>query len=174
MFHCRPTISHVILNSMFEYSANLDLPLRPLLKITDQSASDVSVGLSHSTADRLFTYLGCCRQGNMAGKINPYDYEPEYSDDEDIGNVNVDKYEVRNAADVMSDCSEGNSPLPYLDLQCWQATNRLVSVWEISKHRQVRPSVRPPSLPPCLSAPPPLFRHNRVTATKFGTHIYAD
>ena len=24
----------------------------------------------------------------MAGKINPYDYEPEYSD-EDIGNVNV-------------------------------------------------------------------------------------
>ena len=29
----------------------------------------------------------------MAGKINPYDYEPEYSDDEDIGNVNVDKYE---------------------------------------------------------------------------------
>ena len=56
----------------------------------------------------------------MAGKINPYDYEPEYSDDEDIGNV--------------------NSPLSYLDLQCWQATNRLVSVWvlwEISKHRQV-------------------------------------
>ena len=49
----------------------------------------------------------------MAGKINPYDYEPEYSDDEDIGNVNVDKYEIRNSADVMtrlSDCSEGNSP----------------------------------------------------------------
>ena len=67
----------------------------------------------------------------MAGKINPYDYEPEYSDDEDIGNVNVDKYEIRNSADVMtrlSDCSEGNSPLSYLDLQCWQATNRLVSV----------------------------------------------
>ena len=82
----------------------------------------------------------------MAGKINPYDYEPEYSDDEDIGNVNVDKYEIRNSADVMtrlSDCSEGNSPLSYLDLQCWQATNRLVSVWvlwEISKHRQVCPS----------------------------------
>ena len=37
----------------------------------------------------------------MAGKINPYDYEPEYSDDEDIGNVNVDKYEIRNSADVM-------------------------------------------------------------------------
>ena len=79
----------------------------------------------------------------MAGKINPYDYEPEYSDDEDIGNVNVDKYEIRNSADVMtrlSDCSEGNSPLSYLDLECWQATNRLVSVWvlwEISKHRQV-------------------------------------
>ena len=136
---------------MFEYSANLDLPLQPLLKITDQSASDASVGLSHSRADRLFTFLGCCRQGNMAGKINPYDYEPECSDDEDIGNVNVDKYEIRNAAEVMSDCSEGNSPLSYLDLQCWQATNRLVSVWEISKHRQVRPSV----LPPCLSAPPP-------------------
>ena len=65
----------------------------------------------------------------MAGKINPCDYEPEYSDDEDIGNVNVDKYEIRNSADVMSDCSEGNSPLSYLDLQCWQATNRLVSVW---------------------------------------------
>ena len=70
MFHC--TISHVILNSMFEYSANLDLPLQPLLKITDQSASDASVGLSHSRAGRLFTYLGCCRQGNMVGKINPY------------------------------------------------------------------------------------------------------
>ena len=26
-----------------------------------------------------------------------------YSDDEDIGNVNVDKCEIRNAADVMSD-----------------------------------------------------------------------
>ena len=74
----------------------------------------------------------------MAGKINPCDYEPEYSDDEDIGNVNVYTYEIRNSADVnrLSDCSEGNSPLSYLDLQCWQATNRLVSVWvlwEISK-----------------------------------------
>ena len=29
---------------------------------------------------------------NMASKINPYDYEPEYSDDEGIGNVNVDKF----------------------------------------------------------------------------------
>ena len=28
----------------------------------------------------------------MASKINPYDYEPEYSDDEGIGNVNVDKF----------------------------------------------------------------------------------
>ena len=53
--------------------------------------------------------------------------------------INVDKYDIRNSADVMSDCSEGNSPLSYLDLQCWQATNILVSVWEISKHRQVRP-----------------------------------
>ena len=77
----------------------------------------------------------------MAGKTNPYDYEPEYSDDEDIGNVNVDKYEIRNAADVTSDCSEGNSPLSYLDLQCWQATNILVSMWEISKHGQVPPSL---------------------------------
>ena len=49
----------------------------------------------------------------MAGKINPYDYEPEYSDDEDTGNV--DKCEISNAADVVSDCSEGNYPLAYLD-----------------------------------------------------------
>ena len=42
----------------------------------------------------------------MAGKINPYDYEPEYSDDEDIGNVNVDKYEIRNSADVMTRLSD--------------------------------------------------------------------
>ena len=51
----------------------------------------------------------------MAGKISPYDYEPEYSDDEDIGNANVDKCEIRNAADLMSDCSERNCPLAYLD-----------------------------------------------------------
>ena len=59
----------------------------------------------------------------MAGKINPY--EPEYSDD---GNVNVGNCEIRNAADVMSDCSEGNAALSYdlyLHLQCWQATTEL-------------------------------------------------
>ena len=77
----------------------------------------------------------------MAGKINPYDYEPEYSDDEDIGNVNVDKYEIRNSADVRSDCSEGNSPLSYLDLQCWQATNRLVSVWYCGRYQSIGRSV---------------------------------
>ena len=43
MFHCN--ISCVILNRTFEYSANLDLSLQPLLKITDQSASDASVEL---------------------------------------------------------------------------------------------------------------------------------
>ena len=53
-------ISHVILNRTFEYSANLDLSLQPLHKITDQSASDASVELSHSQADRLFTYLCRC------------------------------------------------------------------------------------------------------------------
>ena len=53
------------------------------------------------------------REGEMAGKINRYDHVPEYSDDDDIGNVNVDKYEIRNAADAMSDYSEGNSPLAY-------------------------------------------------------------
>ena len=81
-------ISHVILNRTFEYSANLDLSLQPLLKITDHSASDVSVELSHSQADRLFTYLGYCRHGKHGpGKTYPYVYESEYSDYEDIGNV---------------------------------------------------------------------------------------
>ena len=55
MFNCN--ISHAILNRMFEYSANLDLSLQPLLKITVQSASGVSEELSHSWAGRLFTYL---------------------------------------------------------------------------------------------------------------------
>ena len=32
-----------------------------------------------------------------------------------FGNVNVDKCEIRNAADLMSDCSERNCPLAYLD-----------------------------------------------------------
>ena len=62
MFHCNIRNSHVILNRTFEYSANLDLSLQLLLKITDQSASDVSVELSHNLADRLFTYLQHCRK----------------------------------------------------------------------------------------------------------------
>ena len=67
----------------------------------------------------------------MAGKINPYDYEPEYSDDEDIGNVNVDKYEIRNSADVMtrlSDCSVRGKFSPVISRLAVLASHQQIGV----------------------------------------------
>ena len=109
----------------------------------------------------------------MAGKINPYDYEPEYSDDEDIGNVNVDNCEIRNAADVMSDCSEGNSPLSYLDNSVGKPPTDWCQSGTYQSMGRSLPSSLPPSLPLCLSAPPPFFSTQPSDCNQIW-HAYVD